>query len=519
MFARELAATHPRRTAIVMASTGEAVTYGEYERRCNRLAHHMRSLGLRRGDHVAFFMENNPRIVECQGAAERIGLYYTLVNSHFSPEEAAYVINDCTAKLVVTSAARAEAAATLPAACPGVQEWLVVDAPLDGYRRFEDVVEDQPTHPVADESAGRPMLYSSGTTGRPKGIIRPLPAAGPGEHDAVLPLKYLQAAWKLHPAMTYLSPAPLYHASPQANLAAALRLGATSVIMERFDAETFLRLIGQYGVTHTQVVPTMFVRLLKLPEEKRRAADVSTLESVVHAAAPCPPAVKRQIIEWFGPIVTEYLGTSEGVGSTLCSSEDWLAHPGTVGRAQNCEVHILDRDGNPCPPGVAGEIWFSGDAGFEYFNDPVKTAEVKDATGTRVSTGDIGYLDEDGFLFLTDRKSHTIISGGVNIYPREIEDLLVTHPAVVDAAVIGVPDEDLGEVVKAVVEVAQPGQPDALAAELSDFCRAHLARYKCPRSFDVVDALPRLPNGKLYKRVLRERYTGDRDPQSGRAQA
>jgi long-chain acyl-CoA synthetase len=311
--------------------------------------------------------------------------------------------------------------------------------------------------------------------------------------------------------MIYLSPAPLYHSAPQASVAITLRLGATAVVMERFDAAQYLELVERFRVTHSQVVPTMFSRLLKLPDEVRKAADVSSLEVIIHAAAPCPVPVKEQIIDWFGPVLLEYYAATEGNGFTFCDSEEWLAHRGTVGRSVSGEVLILDDDGKECPPGTAGTVWFRGSTNFEYFNDPAKTAESRNAAGDTSTVGDVGYLDEDGWLFLTDRKTYMIISGGVNIYPQETENLLITHPKVMDAAVLGVPDEDLGEAVKAVVQPMPDVEPGPeLERELIAFCREHLAHYKCPRTIDFEEELPRLPTGKLYKRLLRDRYWGDR---------
>jgi long-chain acyl-CoA synthetase len=307
--------------------------------------------------------------------------------------------------------------------------------------------------------------------------------------------------------MIYLSPAPLYHSAPQGSVAAAVRLGSTSIIMEHFDAEQYLELVEKYRVTHSQVVPTMFSRLLKLPDDVRAAADVSSLECIIHAAAPCPVPVKEKMIEWFGPVIVEYYAATEGHGFTFCDSEEWLAHKGTVGRALVGELLILDDDNKECPVGTPGTIWFRGATNFEYFNDPEKTAESRDETGTMSTVGDVGYVDEDGWLFLTDRKTYMIISGGMNIYPQETENLLVTHPKVMDAAVIGVPNEDLGEEVKAVVQPAPGVEPGPeLERELIGFCRDNLAHIKCPRSIDFEAELPRLPTGKLYKRLLRDRY-------------
>jgi long-chain acyl-CoA synthetase len=507
MYAGDHAKSHPDQPAFIMATSGEVVTYGQFEAAANRLAHLFRDQGLRRRDHVAILMENNPRMLEVEGAAERTGLYYTTINSYLSADEVAYIVNDSEARVFVTSNAKREVAAELPALCPAVERWLMVDAgaPPEGYERYGDVVAQYPAEPVADEQLGAAMLYSSGTTGRPKGILRPLPDAHPGEPLPVM--EFVKAMFGFREGMTYLSPAPLYHSAPQASVAAGVRLGATSVIMERFDPAQFLDLVRDHRVTHTQMVPTMFSRLLKLPEEVRASADTSSLEAVVHAAAPCPVPVKEQMIEWWGPIISEYYGATEANGFTYCTSEEWLAHRGTVGKAILGEVVILDEEGNRCPAGVSGTVWFKGATNFEYFNDPAKTAESRDDSGEMSTVGDVGYLDEDGYLFLTDRKSYMIISGGVNIYPQETENLLVTHPKVMDAAVLGVPNEDLGEEVKAVVQPALGIEPSPeLERELIAFCRDNLAHYKCPRSVDFEEELPRLPTGKLYKRLLRDRY-------------
>jgi long-chain acyl-CoA synthetase len=512
MYAAEAAKAHPDQPAIVMASGGEVVTYGEYEAAANRIAHLLRDAGLRRRDHMAIFMENDPRMLLAEGGAERTGLYYTCVNSYLSAEEVAYIVNDSEARLVVTSASKAEVASQLPALCPNVERWLMVGAdgdPKGPFEAWDDAIARYPDDPIADEQLGTPMLYSSGTTGRPKGILRPLPEVHPGQNMPIF--QGLKALWRLREGMIYLSPAPLYHSAPQASVAITLRLGATAVVMERFDAAQYLQLVERRRVTHSQVVPTMFSRLLKLPEEVRKAADVSSLEVIIHAAAPCPVPVKEKMIEWFGPILLEYYAATEGNGFTFCDSEEWLAHKGTVGRAILGEVLILDDDEKPCPTGTAGTVWFGGATNFEYFNDPAKTAETRNAAGDASSVGDVGYLDEEGWLYLTDRKTYMIISGGVNIYPQETENLLITHPKVMDAAVIGVPDEDLGEVVKAVVQPVPGVEPTVdLERELIAFCRENLAHFKCPRSIDFEDELPRLPTGKLYKRLLRDRYWADR---------
>jgi long-chain acyl-CoA synthetase len=502
----EHAKRHPDKPAFIMASTGETVTFGELEARANRLAHLFRDRGLRRGDHVAIFMENNARYLETVSAAERTGLYYTCVNSYLTADELAYVVNDCRARILIASAARRDVATETAPMCPDVELFLMVGSGGDGpYDSYEETVAIYPAAPVADEQLGVALLYSSGTTGRPKGIARPMPDRQPGSS---LPLvSFMQELWRMREGMVYLSPAPLYHSAPIASVSISLRLGATAVIMERFDAEQFLRLVERHRVTHSQVVPTMFSRMLKLPDDVRTACDVSSLETIIHAAAPCPVPVKEQMIDWWGPIIIEYYAATEGNGCTFCDSADWLAHKGTVGRSVLGEPVILDDDGKECPVETPGTVWFRGATNFEYWNDPEKTAESRDPTGTMSTVGDVGYLDDEGYLYLTDRRTHMIISGGVNIYPQEAENLLVTHPKVLDAAVIGVPNDDLGEEVKAVIEPADGVELGAaLERELIQFCRAHLASYKCPRSVDFDPSLPRLPTGKLYKRVLRDRY-------------
>jgi long-chain acyl-CoA synthetase len=510
VFARDYAEKTPDRPAIIMASTGTTLTFAEFEAAANQAAHLFRDQGLQRGDHVAFFIENNPRLLEVEGGAERIGLYFTCINSYLAPAEVAYIVNDCEARVVVSSDALARVAKELPALCPKVERWLMVDTDAadpagDPWEPYEEVAARYPTEPVADEALGAAMLYSSGTTGQPKGILRPLPKRQPTEP---LPLMAgIKILFGFREDMTYLSPAPLYHSAPQASVAAGMRLGATSVIMERFDARQFLELVERYRVTNSQMVPTMFSRLLKLPDDVRSAYDVSSLEAVVHAAAPCPVPVKEQMIEWWGPIILEYYAATEGNGFTFCDSDQWLAHKGTVGKALGAKILILDDNGYECPTGTAGTIWFQGSTSFEYFNDPDKTAASRNETGDTSTVGDVGYLDGDGYLYLTDRKSYMIISGGVNIYPQETENLLITHPKVMDAAVIGVPNDDLGEEVKAVVQPMngiEAGQQ--LEEELIAFCRDNIAHYKSPRSIDFEDELPRLPTGKLYKRLLRDRY-------------
>ncbi len=490
-----------------MATSGESVTYAEYEARCNRAAHLLRAAGLQRGDHISVLMENSPRMLEIEGAAERTGLYYTLINTYLAPDEAAYIVANSRSRLLFSSAAKREVAEAAAAMCPDLERMLMTGpgTPAAGWESYEAAIAGCPADPVRDESLGAAMLYSSGTTGQPKGVLRDLPVIAPS--DPLPVMDFVRSMFGFREGMTYLNPAPLYHSAPQASVAASLRLGATTVVMEHFDAEQWLALVERYRVTHCQLVPVMFNRLLRLPDEVRTGYDTSSLECIVHAAAPCPVHVKRAMIDWLGPIITEYYGATEANGFTFCDAAQWLAHPGTVGRPILGELLILDDDGRPCPTGVDGTIWFRGVTAFQYFGDPVKTAQGRTTDGSTSTVGDVGHLDADGYLYLTDRKSYMIISGGVNIYPQETENLLSAHQAVLDVAVIGVPNDDLGEEVKAVVQLADPAAAGPeLAQDLIDYCRARLAHFKCPRTVDFVAELPRSATGKLYKRVLRDAY-------------
>ena len=497
--------------AFIMASSGETVTYRELEARTNRLAHLFRKRGLKRLDHYSVFMENNSRYLEACGAGERSGLYYTCVNSYLTAGELAYILTNSQSRILITSRAKLDIAREALKECPHVELCIVADGTGESDRivGLAQATSGLPAIPIADEWLGTPMLYSSGTTGRPKGILRPLPEQPPVQN---LPLfDFLINIWQYREGMIYLSPAPLYHSAPQAAVNLTIRMGGTAIIIESFDPERYLELVQKWGVTHTQLVPTMFSRMLKLPEEVRRRYDLSSLQIAIHAAAPCPAAVKDDIIKLWGPIVHEYYGATEGLGFTACNSEEWLAHRGTVGRVLLGDLHILDENMKPCPVGTAGTVWFKTATPFEYFNDPAKTAEVRSEDGSMSTVGDVGYVDGDGYLYLTDRATFMIISGGVNIYPQECENLLITHPKVADAAVFGVPNPDLGEEVKAVVQPmpgVSPGQE--LADELIAFCSRSLSRQKVPRSIDFEAELPRLPTCKLYKRLLRDRYWGNK---------
>ena len=514
MYPGAYAQQHPDRAALIMASTGEVVTYREFEGRSNQLAHLLRAHGLGLLDHYSVFMENNDRYMEACAAGERSGLYWTPVNSYLTAEELVYIVNNSASRVLITSRAKREIALAALPDCPDLSLVLVVDEPGgsgdDRVRDYASAIAEYPTEPIPDERLGVAMMYSSGTTGRPKGITRPLEEQPPGSQIPVM--NFLNQLWQYREDMIYLSPAPLYHSAPQVAVSLTIRNGGTVVIMERFDPVDYLRLIEEYQITHTQLVPTMFTRMLKLPAEERQRFDLSSLEIAIHAAAPCPVKIKEQMIEWWGPIIHEYYGATEGLGFTTCDSEEWLAHPGTVGKVILGDLHILDDEMQPVPNGQPGTIWFTTATPFSYHDDAQKTAEATSADGTMTTVNDIGHIDDDGFLYLTDRKTFMIISGGVNIYPQETEDILITHPKVADAAVFGVPNPDLGEEVKAVVQVLPDVTADeALTEELLAYCREHLSRQKVPRSIDYQDELPRLPTGKLYKRLLRDRYWGETD--------
>ncbi len=495
---------NPEKTAYIMAGSGETVTYGQLDRQSNRIAHLFRSQGLKAGDHIAIFLENNARYFEICWGAQRSGLIYTAISSRLTADEVEYIVTDCGAKLFVTSKYLSEKATELVTGMKGAASRFMIDGTIEGYASWEDAVAAQPATPIADETSGHDMLYSSGTTGRPKGVL-PVVEPQPIDYDNPL-LAISRRLYGIDHETIYLSPAPLYHAAPLRFNMSVMRLGGTSVIMEQFDAEEYLKLVPRHRATHTQVVPTMFVRFLKLPDAARLAHDVSSLKCAIHAAAPCPIPVKERMIEWWGPIVWEYYGGTEGNGLTICNSAEWLAHKGTVGRAIVGKLKIVGDGGEEMPVGEPGTVYFAEGRQFEYHNDPKKTAESRHPKGWS-TLGDVGYVDADGFLHLTDRKAFMIISGGVNIYPQEAENLLIDHPKVMDCAVFGVPNDDFGEEVKAVVQPRDMAEASPeLAEELIAYCKQNLSAIKCPRSIDFEAELPRHPTGKLYKRLLRDRY-------------
>jgi long-chain acyl-CoA synthetase len=498
----------PGKAAYIMAATGETVTYAELDARSNQGAHLFRSLGIQAGDAIAIFMDNNPRYYEVLWAAQRAGLRFTCVSSKLTVAEVEYIVGDSGAKALIVSPAVADVALALAPNIPGVNLFMV-QAAEGPYDSFEAARAAMPATPIDDESAGSPMLYSSGTTGRPKGVRRAALNDGPQPIDAPNALGQIgQAFFGYEPDMIYLSPAPLYHAAPLGWSMAVQAIGGTVILMERFDAEAALAAIERYKVTCAQWVPTHFVRMLKLPPETRARYDVSSLKRVFHAAAPCPVPVKAAMIDWWGPIVQEYYAGTEANGFCVITAAEWLNKKGSVGRAILGELKICDEAGEPVPPRTEGVVYFAGGNGFEYHNDPVKTAESRNQHGW-TTLGDVGWVDEDGYLFLTDRKSFMIISGGVNIYPQEIENLLIGHPKVTDVAVVGVPHEEMGEEVVAVIQPADWGEVgEDLALALKAFARENISHVKAPRRVDFMRELPRHATGKLYKRLIRDAYWG-----------
>jgi len=500
----------PEKPAAINAATGEMLTYAALNERSNRLAQLLWARGLRPGDHIALFMANNLRYFEVVWAALRSGLSLTTVNRYLTAEEAGYIVDNCEAQALIASKHLADAAADVHRYAPRCHTWLMAEGVNDGYEAYEAETAKYPAENLEDEPAGTFMLYSSGTTGRPKGILRPL--TGQKINDDPGPVVgLLKVLWNFGTSTVYLSPAPLYHSAPISFCVAVQTVGGTVVMMPRFDAVGALRAIEEQRVTHSQWVPTMFSRMLKLPDEDRLAFDLASHKVAIHAAAPCPEAVKRQMFDWWGPILYEYYAGTEFNGFTHVAPQEWLAHPGTVGKPLVGVIHICDEAGAELPTGEEGLIYFEmPQQPFEYHKDAEKTRSAQHPEYPNwTALGDVGYVDAEGYLYLTDRATFMIISGGVNIYPQEIEDAMIMHAKVLDVAVVGVPDEEMGEAVKAVVQLAE-GVPasDAVAAELLAYTRDHIAHYKCPRSVDFIDELPRLPTGKLYKRLIKDKYWG-----------
>lgn len=490
---------------LAIASPHGTRTFRELNARANQLTRGLRSRGFAAGDSIALLCSNRPEFAEVLAAAHRSGLRLTPINWHLTADEAGYILDDCEAKVLVVDARFAETARAAASRAPMATVLLAVGGAIDGFESYDAAIGTHDPSNIDDPTIGGTMLYTSGTTGRPKGVYRPLGAAAAATQTASARLSAAMAAEG--PSM-HLCTGPLYHAAPLAfSLAVPLAQGMGVVLMDGWDAEETLRLIEAYRITHTHMVPTMFHRLLSLPEAVRSKYDTSSLRFVIHGAAPCPVPVKRALLEWWGPIVYEYYAATEG-GATFVAPEEWLARPGTVGKPLTKDyIRILDDGGQELPAGEVGTIYLYGaaSAGFAYYKDAAKTAAA--FRDDHFTLGDVGYLDEDGYLFLTDRSADVLISGGVNIYPAEVEAVLIAHTAVGDVAVIGVPNDEWGEEVKAVVET-QPGVlgSPTLEAELIGWCQGRLARFKCPRTIDFVPELPRQDNGKLYKRLLRERY-------------
>ncbi|MBF7735394.1 MULTISPECIES: acyl-CoA synthetase [Rhodococcus] len=510
MYPGAYVATNPDKAAVIVAETGEAVTFAQLESNSIRIARVLHGLGLRRGDNLAVLATNNVQVFDIYWAAMRSGVYLTMVNWHLTAPEGAYIVEDCEAKVVIVDAALGELAETLSDLVPRQVTRLSFGGQLDGYDSLDQAADMESDIPLPDQPRGADMLYSSGTTGRPKGIKPALPnrrIQDPGDQMTTMN----QSVWGVTEDDIYLSPAPLYHAAPLRTCASVQALGGTVVMMNRFDPEKALEYIERYRVTYSQWVPTMFVRMLKLPQETRDRYDISSLRLAVHAAAPCPVDVKRKMIDWWGTILDEYYSSTELNGMTIVHSDEWLRKPGTVGRAALGVLHVCGENGEDLPSGEVGTLYFERDElPFNYHNAPEKTQEAQHpAHPTWTTTGDVGFMDEEGYLFLTDRKSFMIISGGVNIYPQEIENVLIEHSSVLDAAVIGLPDDEMGEIVMAVVEpVPEAEAGDALRDELLSHLRGQIAKYKLPRRLVFSTDLPRTPTGKLVKGKLRERYSG-----------
>lgn len=502
------AETYPHKPAIIMADSGEMVTYAQLDERSNQAAQLFRSLGLKKGDHIGMMLNNTRHFLEICWGAQRAGLIYTPISTHLMLDETAYILKNCGAKLFVACLPLAEVAEKIVAkGDTGIENYLMVDGVKPGFESWEEAVDAQPSTRINDEANGMPMVYSSGTTGQPKGVFIP-----PNSDDvnATYPLALsLGPAFGFGEETVYLSPAPLYHAAPLHYNLMSLFLGGTVIVMEKFDPERALQLIEEHRVTHSQWVPIMFIRMLKLPEEVRARYDVSSMQFAIHAAAPCPVEIKQQMIDWWGEVIVEYYAASEGIGVTIIDSAAWLTHRGSVGPAMVGELHILDDEGNELPTGEIGTIYFGGNENkFEYHGEPGKTSEAYNDRGW-ATTGDVGYVDEDGFLYLTDRKNFMIISGGVNIYPQEIENLLITHDKVADVAVFGVPHPEFGESVHAVIEPMNwVDATDEVAIELIEWARERLSKVKVPRSLHFNEKLPRMDNGKMYKRRLVDEYKG-----------
>ena len=504
----------PDKPAIIMADSGQVLTYRELTDNADRAAQAFQRLGLHQGDTMAILLENQIRYPEVCWAAKNSGITYVCVGSSLNIEDAAYIVKDSGAKLLVTSRAMAEIAQGVAERVPMIPK-IMMDGVVEGFMPYEKLIAAEHATPLEKRRRGPSMLYSSGTTGRPKGVRTPLPDAPPETPPGRYPMLLQQYGFTQD--TVFVNPGPFYHAAPSRFMMSILRAGGTIVGMRKFEAMAALDALQRYQATHALFVPTMFSRLLALPDDMRKSFHAPALRFAIHAAAPCPIGVKQAMIDWWGPIICELYGGTEAVGHTFINSAEWLLHKGSVGKpASNCRMRIVDEQGNDLPPLTPGLIYMANGLRFEYHNDPEKTRAAQiGEKGEWFTLGDIGYLDSDGYLYLTDRQSHMIISGGVNIYPQEAESILADHPAIVDVAVIGVPNADFGEEVKAIVQPkVMPANSTAAAAletELIAYCRSRLSLIKCPRSVDFVEHLPRTETGKLQKRELKKKYWEGRD--------
>ncbi|MEX0874479.1 MAG: AMP-binding protein [Actinomycetota bacterium] len=492
------AKTQPDEPAIISAAGDR--TWASLDARTNQLVRAMRERGIEAGQSIVLVCSNRPEFVEVYVAAARNGLRLTPINWHLGAEEIAYIVNDCEAAIFVGDERFAKTCAEAAKLSPGTKVFLAIGGPIDGFEDYEAAVSSQSPRPVENEGFGNTMLYTSGTTGRPKGVYRKRPAPRRAQNEAVR----LHTDGDLH-----LCTGPLYHAAPLAfSLGLPFLWGIGVVVMDGWDPEETLRLIEAHRITHVHLVPIMFHRLLSLPDDVRNRYDISSLKRIGHGAAPCPVHVKKAMIDWVGPIIWEYYAATEGAGTSV-ESDEWLTKPGTVGKIPEGHVEIRDDDGNAVEVGEVGTVYLKApeepETRFEYYKDNEKT--TKAYRGDYFTLGDMGFVDEDNYLFLTDRSADLIISGGVNIYPAEVDAVMLTHPGVRDSCTIGIPNTEWGEEVKGVIELKDGIEPsDDLAQELIAYARERLARFKCPKTIAFEDDLPRHETGKLYRRLIRERY-------------
>jgi long-chain acyl-CoA synthetase len=502
---RAIAAVTPDKPALIMVDQGQSITYGDLVRRSDQVGHLFASLGVRQGDTIAIMIENHVRYPELMWGAKNSGIRYVAVSTHLNGADAAYVIGDCGATLLVSSKACATLAVEAIAGLTDLPTLLMIDGAVEPFQSYEALLSDQPDAPITGRMRGPSMLYSSGTTGRPKGVRTDFPEVPPETPPQRLAMLIEQ--YGFGPGTVFVNPGPYYHAAPGRMMVSIHRTGGTVLGFRAFDPESVIRAIDDFGGTHGFFVPTMFGRMLALPKAIRDDAKTATMQHAIHGAAPCPQHVKRAMIEWWGPVISELYGGTEAFGHSFITSEEWLAHPGSVGRpAKGCTLRITGRDGKEVSVGEQGRIMMKNGMNVAYHGDAAKSAALYDETGF-ASLGDIGYVDAEGYLYLTDRESHMIIVGGVNVYPQEAENILLEHPVIADVAVIGVPDADMGEAIRAIVQLKpEYDASEALGLDIVAFCRDRLSLHKCPRAIDFVSELPRNEAGKLVKRVLRERY-------------